>query len=312
MLGMSEHKTWNRIRRWTGLEIALTVIVILGGAVVRASGSGAGCGEHWPLCNGSAIPWNPRLETVIEFTHRLSSGLSLLLFIGIFFYTRKHLPSAHPTRAWSRVALISFLLEAAIGAFLVLKRLVALDTSILRAVVIALHLINTYLLLAALIGMFFNLRTRVTSVGPRDLKRSSYWLLASWMIVGATGAIVALGDTLFPAASLLHGLQQDADPASHFLIRLRLVHPTLAVSVSLWTLLVTLGGRAGGGFSAISVTSLIFFQILIGLFNWLLLAPLWVQLAHLAAADMVWIALVAYALSQRKELSPDLPVRANS
>ena len=50
--------------------LAYNVAVILWGAVVRATSSGAGCGDHWPLCNGVVLQSNPRLATLIELAHR--------------------------------------------------------------------------------------------------------------------------------------------------------------------------------------------------------------------------------------------------
>src|SRR6187402_3305687 len=78
--------------------LALSVAVILWGAFVRATGSGAGCGSHWPLCNGVMVPRAPTLQTIIEFTHRLTSGLLLILMVALVYTACRTFPKGHPAR----------------------------------------------------------------------------------------------------------------------------------------------------------------------------------------------------------------------
>jgi cytochrome c oxidase assembly protein subunit 15 len=79
-VSLSKIKTY---AKFTRVNLAYTLLVILWGAYVRASGSGAGCGAHWPLCNGEVLPRPERIQTVVEFMHRGSSGVSLtLVMIG--------------------------------------------------------------------------------------------------------------------------------------------------------------------------------------------------------------------------------------
>src|SRR5919197_2484990 len=133
---------------WGGLMLVLGVI--LWGAYVRATGSGAGCGAHWPLCNGEFVPRSPAAQTLVEFTHRLSSGLALLFALALPLWTFRVTPPRHPARSAAVWCLIFMLLEAAIGAGLVLFQLVAHDPSIARAYAMSAHLVNTFLLLAAI------------------------------------------------------------------------------------------------------------------------------------------------------------------
>ena len=67
----------SRFAKYSWIVLVYNLVVILWGAYVRATGSGAGCGSHWPLCNGEVIPRAPEVETLVEFTHRLSSGLGI-------------------------------------------------------------------------------------------------------------------------------------------------------------------------------------------------------------------------------------------
>jgi heme A synthase len=198
--------------------LAYTMAVILWGAYVRATGSGAGCGSHWPLCNGVVIPVSPRIETLVEYTHRASSGLMLLLVGGMVLWCWTAFPRRHPVRLGVILSVIFVLSEAAVGAGLVHFELVAENASAARAITIAAHLVNTFLLLGAL-----TLTAWWASTGSRLELRSQgavLWILALSMagvlILGMSGAVTALGDTLFPAESMIQGLQQDLNPTTFF------------------------------------------------------------------------------------------------
>src|SRR5262249_28859141 len=133
---------------WTAL--GANIAVILWGAFVRASGSGAGCGSHWPLCNGEVVPRSPSAATLIELGHRVSSGLALLLVAGLIVGAWHGFPRCHLGRRSAGAAGVFLVLEALIGAGLVLLELVAGNTTIARAWWMAGHLVNTFLLVAAL------------------------------------------------------------------------------------------------------------------------------------------------------------------
>lgn len=290
----------NRFSKYAWFVLGYNLLVILWGAFVRASGSGAGCGSHWPLCNGEVVPANPSIERVIEFTHRAMSGIALLVVVILVVWAIRAYP-------WGRVrygALASgglMLFEALIGAGLVLLGLVGTDDSAERAVVIALHLFNTFLLLAALaLTAWWASGGRALDLRANPLKTALMALaLVGVGVVGISGAITALGDTLFPASSLAAGLAEDVNPTAHFLIQLRVVHPLIAVLVGLYVLYLTVLFK-GAPVSmthklALAVRVLVLLQLLAGGLNVLLLAPVWLQLSHLLLADSVWIALVLYS-----------------
>ena len=71
------------LRRFAWGVLAYFIAVILWGGLVRATGSGAGCGNHWPLCNGTVMQHSARIDTMIEFTHRITSGLSFFSVVGL-------------------------------------------------------------------------------------------------------------------------------------------------------------------------------------------------------------------------------------
>jgi heme A synthase len=289
----------NRFAKYAWGVLAFNLFVILWGAFVRASGSGAGCGSHWPLCNGEVIPPSPQLETIIEFIHRLTSGLSLLLVVGLLVWAFRAYPKRHSVRLGAVLAMIFIVTEALIGAVLVLYSWVAKNQSIGRVISVALHQTNTFLLLASL-----TLTAWWASGGrPMRLKGQGFGLWAlglglfGVLLLGVSGAVNALGDTLFPASSLAEGISQDFLPTAHFLIRLRVWHPIIAICVGFYLVLVC--GLIGmfrpepilRRFVGLLI-AFVLLQLTAGLVNVLLLAPIWMQIVHLFLADMVWICLV--------------------
>ena len=288
------------LRKFAWGVLAYFVAVILWGTLVRATGSGAGCGNHWPLCNGTVMQHSASVETMIEFTHRLTSGLSFFSVVGLLVWTYKTTVRGHLERA-AAVASVAFtLVEAILGALLVKLGLTAQSMSPLRPAYLALHLTNTLLLLAAL-TLTAHLLSRT-----RGYLRGSIRMVAPFgavasvvvvMVVGVTGSLAALGDTLFPASSLGQALAQDFSAGSGWLVRWRWTHPTVAfvASIFLIWLLVRAAQRSthwdNRGLSAL-VLILLAAQYLLGVLDVFLLAPLWLQVAHLLGADVLWVALV--------------------
>lgn len=279
--------------------------VILWGAYVRSSGSGAGCGNHWPDCNGVVIPRAPSLKTMIEFGHRLTSGLSLVLVGGLVWQAFRRFPKGGSARQGAVLSAIFLALEAALGAGLVLLELVAENSSAMRAVAVSIHLLNTFILLGVLAytALFASLgrarRLVIVAAWPRRL--AVFTALGLFLFTGAAGAVVALGDTLFKAKSLAEGIAQDFSPTAHFLIRLRMWHPVLAIATAAVILVVAnvLRQRSADPrlrLSAVLVCWAVSFQLMLGTMNLALLAPTWMQMAHLFAADVTWIALIAFSL----------------
>jgi heme A synthase len=286
-----------RLARYTWAVLVYNVAVVVWGAYVRATGSGAGCGAHWPLCNGEVVLRDPAVATVIEFSHRATSGVALVSVLVLLAWTWRATRPGHPLRVGAAFSVGFMISEALLGAGLVLFGLVARDTSPARAFVVGAHLLNTFLLLAALT---FSVYWASGGDPPRLAANRAYMpriLIGAiaLLVVSVAGAITALGDTLFPSGSLVEGLGADLSASSHILIRLRTIHPILAVMVALYLLgsvWRTADGRPAGVKSARAITWLVLFQLGAGVVNVLLLAPVWLQLVHLLLADLVWIAYV--------------------
>lgn len=284
---------------WTVL--AYNVAVIAWGALVRATGSGAGCGQHWPTCQGEIVPRSPALETIVEFTHRVTSGLAFVLVLVLFLWARRAFPAGHGSRRAATASLGFIVLEALLGAGLVLFGWVAKDGSTGRGFAMPLHLTNTFLLLASL---------TLTAAWARRPERTAWRLprgalplaigvsLGAVLLAGVTGAVAALGDTLFPATTFGEGIRQDFQGSAHILLRLRVLHPFAALFaavmlvITAWMTVPVRRDRSVARAGAFLI-ALVCVELLAGVLNLVLLAPVWMQVAHLVLADLVWIALVA-------------------
>ena len=271
------------------------ILVILWGALVRATGSGAGCGQHWPLCHGQMIPSLERYQTWIEYGHRASSGLSLIavFWIGIraFRAFRAGDSASRTIRRLAVFSMIGIVIEAAIGAALVLLRLVEHDQSVDRAISIALHLGNTCFLVGSL-ALLSQALSGVEVSWPESakLRKHGLWVLIGFVVLAAAGAWTALGDTLFSVKNFQAGWVRDWAQDAHFLERLRILHPVLAAG---WLVIAItwLQSLTPTRMTRLAL-GLILSNVAVGAFNVLLAAPLVLQILHLAVANSLWVSLI--------------------
>lgn len=297
---MVQTMVYTRFAKYAWFLVVYNMLVILWGAVVRATGSGAGCGNHWPQCNGQIIPHPEQIETLIEFVHRMSSGLDGILVLILLVWALRLKPVQAFVRRMAIMAFIFIMIEGMLGAALVRFELVADNTSAARAVMIGLHLVNTLVLLA-----FLTLTAWSASRAAGELRFLASSQLATafvlamllFAMVSSLGAVTALGDTLFPPETLTQGIQQDFSPTAHFLERLRVWHPVIALLTSAYLFALgwvvqrdaeseVLATRINWLFMVIAA------QIGAGFINVALLAPVWMQLVHLVLADSLWVLLV--------------------
>lgn len=293
-------KTSRRFTAYVTGVLCFTLIVILWGAFVRATGAGAGCGSHWPLCNGELVPRAPAIETLIELSHRLSSSLLGFSMIGLVIWAYLGYGRSHLVWKGALWTLFFTVVEGLVGAVQVKLELVADNPSLSRALWQTVHLANTFLLVGAItLTLWWSL-----GGGPLRLRGHGKLVgalsvgLIGMLLIGSTGAIAALGNTLFPDASLRQGLANDFSPTAHFLIRLRIFHPLLAIALGAY---LAIGGRwitratvePMAQRAANWLFVLFVAQLAVGSLNLVLRAPVWMQLFHLLMASLVWIALVA-------------------
>jgi len=292
----------SRFAKIAWLTVGVTVFVILWGAVVRATGSGAGCGNNWPTCNGDVLPLSGSAETAIEFVHRVTSAGLGLLILYLLVQSRRWFPPAHLVRRAAAATFLLVIVESLVGAGLVLFEQTGEFEGVSRAFWQAGHFVNTLLLLgAATLTAWWS-----TVPGPghnveadsRD-RRLIGAVAAAMFMVGVSGAIAALGDTLFPVDNFVEGLERELSATGHVFERLRIFHPAIAIGTSLLAVWVanqlaeSRPGRVSRLARAIGV--LVLAQLALGTVNALLAAPVWIQIIHLLVADLVWMVLVVMA-----------------
>jgi heme A synthase len=274
---------------YTRLVLAFSVGVIALGALVRATRSGAGCGRSWPTCQGELVP---ALEgaTAIEFTHRAASGIALLLVIALALAVFRSTAKGHPARVGASLAVVAIVGEALIGAMLVLAEWVADDASPARAFAVPLHLVNTLFLLASLTLTIFWLKggRRLSLSGDRVTRRAVIVGGIALVLIFASGAVTALADTLFPDEPF----GADFSGEAHFLTRLRIVHPILAVAAAAIGWWVAGRGELPGRGPARWLPFLVGLILLSGVVSVSIGVPIWMQMVHLILADALWVAYV--------------------
>lgn len=285
------------MQRFAWIVLIYNVAVILWGAVVTSTGSGAGCGEHWPLCNGTVIQHFPQAATIIEFMHRASSGVAVIALIGLLVWIFKATRKRHLARTAVVVAAVLTFNEALLGALLVLLGKVAHDRSASRSVYFSLHFTNTLLLLAALtLTAHFLSRKAGFMRGTIDIRNrgiATVGLLAT-LFVGVSGSLAALGDMLFPAESLRAAFAQDFSSTSSWLLRIRWIHPLMgfvAGAFICWLIFKSAWHGRNRSLAA-GVVVLLAVQYALGFADVVLLAPTWMRVTHLLGADVLWISLV--------------------
>ncbi len=303
----------SRFVKLAWLTVGATLFVILWGALVRATGSGAGCGNHWPSCNGDVLPLSGTPETFVELTHRLTSAALGFLVLYLFIQARKHFPGGGLVRRAAGASLVLVASEALIGAGLVLYEQTGDAEGLSRAFWNSGHLVNTFLLLAAvtLTAWWASTSGQVAPPASRRERQLIGWTVAGMLLLGISGAIAALGDTLFPVDSVAEGLERELSTTAHLFERLRIFHPLIAIGVSLLAVRVSsrLAARRSGRVTRLSAwfTWLVVGQLGLGLINVLLAAPVWMQLVHLLAADAIWMCFVVLSAEVLVPARPRVP-----
>lgn len=288
------------VTRFAWAIVAYNVLVILWGDVVSATGSGNGCGDHWPLCNGSVIPHWHTLASVIEFAHRATAGIDTIAILGLLLWTWRATVARHLARVWIAVAVFFTFTEGLLGALLVKLQLTTTNHSPMRAAFFSLHLANTLVLLAAL-TLTAHFLGRAAGRMRGSVQSAFGWCsglaLGTTLLVGVSGSLAALADTLYPATTLRAALAQDINPGAPWMLHLRWAHPALALLAGAAIVLLVMrplvkGVRVSGGGLVLGLLAV---QIVLGICDVLLLAPVWLQVVHLLGADCLWIALVVLA-----------------
>ncbi len=291
--------------RFAWFTLGFTIFTIVGGALVRATHSGDGCGRSWPSCDGAFILRSTEESArLIEFTHRTVSGVSLLLVAALLLWVLRSIRAPHPARKAAIASMILIVIEALIGAAIVLYGWVADDTSVARQISVPLHLVNTFALTAALtltVWLIAGGRTPRFHL-DRALTRSVAGLAALIVLVAATGATTALADTVFMVDSPEAGAVADFEDERALILRIRILHPIVAITTAaLLTWFVFRRAdeaeRRGHVWPGRIILGIVVVQVALGFMHIVLGSPLASALLHLFLAQALWIAFLFFALS---------------
>ncbi|HXH48995.1 MAG TPA: COX15/CtaA family protein [Terriglobia bacterium] len=296
-----------RFAAYAWMVLGYNILVILWGAVVRATGSGAGCGEHWPLCQGVVIPHAEQIATLIEFSHRATSGIDVLLVVGLVWMAFRRFGRGHAVRKYAAASGFFTLTEGLVGAALVLFGQVGNVVSTGRVVILSVHLVNTFLLLASLALTAWAASRQLSAdagappLYPAVPGKGLYVVygagIAGAIAISITGTIAALADTLYPARSLAEAFRWDFSGTAAPILHLRIIHPVVAVLVGGYLLVVAVMTLSSPGPTAPKrlarrLAGLVLLQFCFGAANIVLLTPVYMQILHLLVADLIWIVLV--------------------
>ncbi|MEZ5345592.1 MAG: COX15/CtaA family protein [Pyrinomonadaceae bacterium] len=289
-----------KFAKYAWFTLAYNMIVVIWGVFLRASKSGDGCGQYWLTCHGEVVPSAPELKTVIEFSHRIMSGIDFFVVLILVIWTFRKFEKSQQIRKFAFVSFVFIITEALIGAGLVLTGNTALALTDARPFWAIGHLINTFILLGALS------LTAWTASGGGKLRFAGYKkelalmiaAAAGMLLIGTSGSLAALSSMLFPVETLAEGIRQDFSDASHILLRLRISHPILSVMIGVF--LVFLAGWISRKKPenkwlrtfAKAHSALVVFQLMFGAATLFMLAPIVMQLGHLFLADSIWITFI--------------------
>lgn len=299
---MSKQK---KLAKFAWSVLVYNIIVVVWGVFLRASKSGDGCGQHWLTCHGEVVPSAPQLKTVIEFTHRVMSGLDFFIVLALMILILLNFRKGEQIRKFAVVSFIFIVTEALIGAGLVLTGNTAGTYTAFRPFWAIGHLINTFILIGALSLTAWLASTEKTL--SFQVERKILWFLGlgivGFLLVGSSGALAALSSMLYETTSLTEGLQQDLSSESPILLRLRISHPILSILFGVglvflagWLKKQVEGKLEVGRWSNILMV-LVLSQIAFGALTLLMKAPILMQLGHLLLADLMWIAFILMSAS---------------
>lgn len=288
---MTDGMNNKKLTKWLYLFWIYTLLVIAWGAWVRISHSGNGCGDHWPLCQGDLIPDLQNKKTLVEYSHRLMSGAYGIIVFWIFFYFRKYSANLQQKKI-SVYLLIFMIIEALLGALLVKQNLVTVNDSIFRLVAMSLHQLNSFLLTGVTYLLYLSTKQ---SLNIRVTK-----LNVGFLILSVSGAIASLAATLFPSTSIWEGIIQDFSHDSHLFVRLRVIHPVMAV-VLVSGVIYWLQTRVKNSKETSRLVLSLFIAMLVGIITLMTLSPTWLKITHLMLAHFIWAAILKYQLLGKHE-----------
>jgi len=279
------------------INLLYLYLVIAFGAFVRATGSGAGCGNHWPLCNGRIIQHQIQYTTAIEYTHRITSGILLLVAMLLWVVSKRNIRIPNKLKKYFIIYVFFLIIEALLGAMLVRFEHVAHNTSIFRGISVSFHYINTvFLSLSATLCVLSTRYPSNTSISFCKASRNRFiWAFAIMIVVGISGSLTALGDTLFPTTHSSEALLRAFSSTEHLFVKIRIYHPLLAIMSSLYFIYFCLWlnhKKKHNPLLRTLILSVLSLQIIVGFLNIHFFTPIHLQIIHIVLAQILWSSII--------------------
>jgi len=298
------------LKRLSQAALALAFVQIVFGAIVRITGSGMGCGDHWPKCNGQWFPPHDRLDLIIEITHRyLAFGLSLIIAALVIkaFASRRLAGVSGPGGILRPAAVAAALVVAAALLGAVTVRLA------LNPLVVAGHLTIAMTLLAVLAVALFRAgglgAASDLAGGSQRARRSSVIAVGLALATLALGALTAnLPDAASSCTGFPHCRTITADGAAlavhitHRIVAFLLFGHLLGIAIST--------AKRGDPRAVVSAARIAFgaalVQVLVAAAMIEMRFPAFLRSLHQAGGTFVWLAIVVLALlAARAAKSPE-------
>ena len=286
-----------RFTRLAWLTAVCTYLLIVLGAIVRITGSGMGCGDHWPLCNGGLFPSLGNLGMLIEWSHRLVAALLSVLVValaGYAWWLRRETALDRPgLAAYAALGLLA--LQVALGAVTVKLALPAWT--------VILHLGTAMLLLATLIVAARGPRL---TPGPHPLTPGSPRLRAGSVRAGLVALVLGFVTVLLGALTANLGAATACLgfplcnghllPDGNSLRLLQWIHRLLAYTLFGYVVWWAVRSKRGGAWA---VAALVTLQVVVAAAMVLLALPRPLQAMHVAIGSGVWAAVVLAVVGGR-------------
>jgi len=307
--GTETDSTRRRAALLSLIAAAYTYVLVVFGGIVRITGSGLGCGDDWPRCNGHWIP--PfTFETIIEYTHRLlAAGIGLVVLGAVgYAFARRNAPGMAGRGGLLRplgLATLLFVAQALLGAVTVRLEL---PTQVTVAHFVTAMLFIATLIVAAVRGGIFGesrgVSPDLTAADTDRLRKVATWSLTAaiiGLIVVAFGAITAntpgapAGCMGFPLCSGALLPTAGAVPAE-----IQWAHRVAAFTLLFVVIAAAAATRRAGAAAPVRRAArisvgLVLAQLVVAAMLIELVLPPFLQALHLAVGAAVWFSLVAWA-----------------
>ena len=284
-----------RFRRLSIISLFATFILVAIGGLVRATQSGLGCGDDWPACNGRLAPALETRAEIIEFSHRFAAMIVGFMILGLAILALRHFRDNPKVLRATLAALALVVLQALLGALVVIQEL--------KAETVVIHLVGSMSLLALLVYIVTKVSADQGTLrveADASLSRQAMGVALAVLVLLMVGSYVSSYPDRPPAWPLIDGRLIPDLGNEIFLVHF--VHRALAAVVGVLLLFFCLrvirrkAEHPRGARLARAALGLFAVETIIGAANvWTDLNPVVVTF-HLLSGGGIWASLIGLAV----------------